>query len=386
MEPVSALALACFVSWCLAAMDQAKAEVRTAASAIRDDLHRRQDAWAKQVADRLANGRKGGPSTALWWGWAAFRTAKAVRQAMRKEPRDAEKARAIRDTSGPFRRIWEAGRRGARFAADEARRQRDAQEKQARVPVGVCGRCGAVVARAALVWATTMSGTQEQMCAKCRADIAAQRAAQEPTREADRSSPDVTDADVVGDQAAIKRPRPEIDAPPDRPAEPPRPQAPPAAPTPDTPPSAREVEAHTPRTAPTADRVNTAPAIEGEPMAPRQPGQVVPRAHTPARTSGGNGGESYTHGQFNRATADIKRRLEELPAVLEAMLQRLTVADAGRTQVQGVLLLREHIIAWMAQVNAMLADVNRRERPILTAVEAAGGPDEIAGIRYLSEV
>lgn len=123
-------------------------------------------------------------------------------------------------------------------------------------------------------------------------------------------------------------------------------------------------------------------------MPPRQPGQVVPhRSPGPAvRSARGNGGESYTHGQFNRATTDIEKRLEELPAVLEAMLQRLTTADAGRSQVQGVLATRDAIVAFMGQVRSMLNDVNRREQPVLTAVTAAGGPDEIAGIPYLRDV
>ena len=123
-------------------------------------------------------------------------------------------------------------------------------------------------------------------------------------------------------------------------------------------------------------------------MAPRQPGQVVPvRGPSPlARTGVTHGGEAYTHGQFNRAVADIEKRLDELPAMLEAMLQRLNTAEAGRTQVLGVFATRDQIIAFMGQVRAMLDAANRRERPVLTAVELAGGPDEIAGIRYLSDV
>lgn len=123
-------------------------------------------------------------------------------------------------------------------------------------------------------------------------------------------------------------------------------------------------------------------------MAPRQPGQIVLRKpHLPASAAArGNGGESYTHGQWTRSVADIHKRLAELPTALEMMLRLLTAADAGRSQVQGVLGLHADIILFMEQVNDMLREVNKREQPVLNAVEAAGGPDEIAGIPYLSDV
>ena len=124
-------------------------------------------------------------------------------------------------------------------------------------------------------------------------------------------------------------------------------------------------------------------------MAPRAPGQIVPRSGAlpaPRATGRGRGGESYTHGQWNRVTVDIEKRLDALPAVLEMMLHRLNAADAGRSQVIGVVALHDEIALYVKQVREMLAIVNRMERPVLTAVEAAGGPDEIAGIPYLREV
>ena len=124
-------------------------------------------------------------------------------------------------------------------------------------------------------------------------------------------------------------------------------------------------------------------------MAPRTPGQLVPRKHIPARsarTTRGTGGESYTHGQWNRAVTDVEQHLADLPAALEMMLHRLTTAEAGRSQVNGVIALGDEIVVFMKQVNEMLTEVNRMEGPVLRAVEAAGGPDEIAGIPYLREV
>lgn len=124
-------------------------------------------------------------------------------------------------------------------------------------------------------------------------------------------------------------------------------------------------------------------------MAPRAPGQIVPRhSSAPAvqAAARGNGGESYTHGQWNRAVTDIEKRLGELPAALEMMLHRLNTADAGRSQVTGVMALSDEISQFIQQVREMLAEVNRMERPMLKAVTAAGGPDEIASIPYLREV
>lgn len=123
-------------------------------------------------------------------------------------------------------------------------------------------------------------------------------------------------------------------------------------------------------------------------MAPRAPGQLVPRHgnRVATRTARGNGGESYTHGQWNRAVTDIEKRAAARPVGLEMMLHRLHAADAGRSQVIGVVALHDQIALYAKQVREMLAIVNRMERPVLTAVEAAGGPDEIASISYLREV
>jgi hypothetical protein len=113
--------------------------------------------------------------------------------------------------------------------------------------------------------------------------------------------------------------------------------------------------------------------------------RTMPTGTSPAATAGG--GETYTHGTWNQATAGIHHRLTVgLPQALELMLASLTSADAGRTQVTGVMGLADAVQSWAAQVRAMLADVNTRELPVTEAVTAAGGPDEVAGIPYLSEV
>lgn len=110
---------------------------------------------------------------------------------------------------------------------------------------------------------------------------------------------------------------------------------------------------------------------------------VVRQAATATRNGAG---ESYTHGQWNEAVADIAHRLATLPQALDTMLGSLHAADAGRSQVAGVVALAEQTHGWAQQVKAMLAEVNRRELPVVEAVDAAGGPPEIASIPYLSEV
>jgi hypothetical protein len=112
---------------------------------------------------------------------------------------------------------------------------------------------------------------------------------------------------------------------------------------------------------------------------------TMPTGTVPAVTAGG--GESYTHGAWNQATAGIHHRLTAgLPQALEVMLASLTSADAGRTQVTGVMGLADAVESWAAQVRDMLTQVNVRELPVTEAFTAAGGPDEVAGIPYLSEV
>lgn len=386
MDPFSALIFAMIASWAImrsaaeAGVDQARAEARHAAAAIRKDLKRRQQAWAKQLNDRLEGGRAGGPATALWWGWAVLRTGKAIRRALRRETGPEEKARAIRGTAGPFRRIWDASMRGAKYAHDESRKARAAHERAAHSPVGVCGRCGAVAAASALAWALTRFGRQERMCAACRAAVDAERQAAQGTaaKPQDTPEPDVADADVVEPPvAAIDFPRERAE---DTKSVPEPSPAPAPAPKRIEPPA----ELSAPAATPTAI---TPPEPEGDQMArpvvPYRPAVPAVRNNTLARRGGG---DSYTHGAWNRNVADVRKRQDALPVLLEAMLSSLTSADAGREQVKGVFALREQIVMFMGEVEDMLRDVNRREMPVVDAVTSAGGPDEVPSIRYLADV
>lgn len=417
MEPVSALIFALLAAWADATA-QAREETRVAGKAIRGDLRSRQEAWAQQLADRLVRGRSGGPATALWWGWAALRTTQAVRKGLRRAPKEREPAKAIRGKTGPFRRVWDAAAAAARHTWREQRRAAaagsagdnkagpasgdGADTRTRRTRMAVCRRCGAVVATAALKPAP---GTGEPACLACRNEMAADTTGDADTATDDgaaapeRTADDVVDADVIDRKPQqINPPRPELGAAPTAPQSkqptrptPPRPApAPPGPAAPDLPagPGANQAGPSQPLPAPQAAPAGTAPAIEGTPpMAPRHPGQIVPaRPHTLATAARGNGGESYTHGAWNRVVADIYQRLDMMPAVLEMMLRRLTTADAGRTQVRDVIKFRDDVDQYMQLILEMLRDVNQREAPVLAAVEDAGGPDEIAGIAYLSDV
>jgi hypothetical protein len=205
-----------------AGADQARTEVRRAGDAIRRDLGARRSAAAGRLRSRLDAGRDAGPVYPLWWAWAALRGGSAVRRAWRQNRRPAEtqggRPGTNRSTTGPFSRIFGAAWRGGAYAWADARRQRAASTGQGQpqgtgsrarpggtgrpkaVPVGVCERCGAVVALAALADATTRHGRTAKMCAACRAAVAGERQG-----DADDARPqagpvdDPVDAEVVDD-------------------------------------------------------------------------------------------------------------------------------------------------------------------------------------------
>ena len=127
-------------------------------------------------------------------------------------------------------------------------------------------------------------------------------------------------------------------------------------------------------------------------MAPRTPGQVVPRNggqavnRTAAAMVNGGVGESWTHGQFEHGATTIRTHLDDLPAALEAMLRNLRSVDAGRDQVDGVMHIYNHIALLMGELEHMLAESNRRARPVVSAVAAAGGPEQIPQMPYFRQV
>jgi hypothetical protein len=113
----------------------------------------------------------------------------------------------------------------------------------------------------------------------------------------------------------------------------------------------------------------------------RRPDEAEATAVAPA----GPAGDAYTYGQWQQAVTAVQDRLEELPAALEAMLQSLTAAHAGRSQVTGVMALSGSVLAWIAEIRGMLREVTAAEMPVISAVAAAGGPADVASIPYLAD-
>jgi hypothetical protein len=202
-----------------AAADQARTERSRAADAIRRDLQGRRTAAAVRLGRRLEAGRAAGPVYPAWWAWAAVRAARALWWAARQQRRPAERRPwAVRATTGPLGRILWAAVRGAAYGAGEARRQyRDRPRRQQGRPrprprprpvaVGVCERCGVVVAAAALVVAPTRYGREASMCLTCR------RAEADAARQAAKPAPepaDIEDADVVAAPAPALEPPAEM--------------------------------------------------------------------------------------------------------------------------------------------------------------------------------
>ena len=227
MDPVSALIFAAIVTHVImraaaqAGADQARAEARRAADAVRRDLQARRTAAAGRLRQRLDAGRAAGPVYPLWWAWAAVRTAGAIRRTFRQRRRPAERP-GRSTTTGPLSRILAAAWRGGAYAWEESRRQRRGSQDMPRpgpqsrpqpARIGVCERCGAAAAVTALAEALTRHGRKARMCAQCRADTGAQRRADASGSEGQAApagpAADVVDADVVDAELVVSdKPRP----------------------------------------------------------------------------------------------------------------------------------------------------------------------------------
>jgi hypothetical protein len=224
VDPVSALVIAFIIGTAImrsagqAAADQARAEARRAADTVRADLRGRRTAAARRLNGRLDAGRAAGPAYPMWWAWAAVRGAGALRRAARQRRRPAEQRRGpARSTTGPLGRILGAALRGAAYGWGESRRQyrdyrrgpqgRPGPQGQPRpVAVGVCERCGAAVAIAALAVAPTRLGRRVRMCARCRAVVGAERQADADAARAAEPAPEpagTTDAELVDGPAEV---------------------------------------------------------------------------------------------------------------------------------------------------------------------------------------
>lgn len=160
MDPLSALIFAAVVAtmvvggWWSAGSDQAAAERKTIGEAIVAELAARRGEMAARIRARLEEGYRAGPVYPMWWAWAAVRTAGTVRRVMRQRK--------------PVRRIARASWRGARFAWQYARENRDERGRPLPLTVALCEKCGMPAAVTALEYAETRDGLELRMCALCR--------------------------------------------------------------------------------------------------------------------------------------------------------------------------------------------------------------------------
>jgi|HubBroStandDraft_6_1064221.scaffolds.fasta_scaffold00231_7 hypothetical protein len=203
MDPVTALIFAAIATHYImkaaaqAGLTQARTEAGRAREAIRADLGARRDAVSQRLRERLDAGQRTGPRSVWWWLRAALRARSALRNVARQARRPAEtRPGQEAEETGPIGRILSAMWRGAAYAWADVRRQRaeNRRERPSALPdVGVCERCGAVVARAALSEGTTRFGSTAVMCALCQlrceeerqADAAADAARRTPAEPAD---------------------------------------------------------------------------------------------------------------------------------------------------------------------------------------------------------
>jgi hypothetical protein len=97
-------------------------------------------------------------------------------------------------------------------------------------------------------------------------------------------------------------------------------------------------------------------------------------------------GESYNYGAWQQATASDAELLDQLRLCLEAMLSGLTAVSAGRTQVANVSAWADRVSAEADLTREAIDEMDRRYRPVIGAVAAAGGPDEVSNTSYYQEI
>jgi hypothetical protein len=179
---------------------QAVAEGRTVRAAVLQALKDKGTKAGAALAKRLEEDRKRGAFYPAFWAWAAMRTARAVRAAMRRR-------RLFRNGAGIVRRIAGAAWRGGKYAYGEARKRLRDGERPRLLRIGVCGQCGGIAAVTAL---------KDGLCGSCRPGASrpavAEHAEEAPPAMRDGDLPpddEIPDAEIVGDPepGAVPAPR-----------------------------------------------------------------------------------------------------------------------------------------------------------------------------------
>lgn len=369
MDPLSALILAMLIATAtmaaygdvitqaaMGAWDHGRAQ---AAAELRRARQHVIDSTTGKLRDKLAEGKARGPASVWWWARAAGKGTRGLYRAMRGIRPGAKPRRMPAAT--PLRRIRDAVIAGAKLRAGQARarraRLRDRIRRNAtawkkahrrpegsdgEAPIGVCDRCGATCARAALEYGT-MPGVPGRwlLCAHCRA------------------LPDMTPTETVPEPAA----RPEPAAPAE--LDPPSPLPAPAIPA-----GAQPI--------PIGD-----PSMAAD-LAIRRPGAPAHGRPGRAVTTAGDG--QLTHGTWNRQQDAIAAAVEQLRMCQEGMLGNLRAVDAGRAQVTAIKNWSDQVTAYRKFLEDGQKEINRRLGPVVQAVTVAGGPDEVAMTAHYAEV
>jgi hypothetical protein len=116
------------------------------------------------------------------------------------------------------------------------------------------------------------------------------------------------------------------------------------------------------------------------PAAPALTGRAIPAGTAVARR------DTVTHGDWVRNVGQVVQALEVIGLHQQAMLSGLTSANASRSQITDVGKwsadagsARQYIRDWLARIDSQLA-------PLIDAVDAAGGVDEVADSGYFTDI
>lgn len=258
-------------------------------------------------------------------------------------------------------------------------------------PVGVCDKCGAVCALPSMAYQKVDAGGRAEtwlLCALCRTG-----------KSADDTPPRAPLPVTVGHPSDGPEAVRQADGDAEEPGGAPEPQR--AGPA-DLGRYLREPSGD----APAAVEPSSADDGEAAPTLPAadEPGGELPAGDSPTETSPSDGGqvpsdlelpdarlpaarpdESYSYGSWQRATTSDAELLDQLALALEAMLSDLTAATAGRTQVRNVADWADRVGVEAALTREAIKEMDRRYEPVISAVDGAGGPEEVSNTSYYRE-
>jgi hypothetical protein len=373
---------------------------------VRAEYRRAADALRARVAEMGAAGRLESPlSSPLWYAYAALTSVRTIHRAWRGARRGATRAIAS-GREGALWRIWRAVREGARQGVRHGRdrhrawRRREPRPPRARtLRMARCDDCGLVFARTALRRILRKADGALGWWLLCAVCLAAAEGGRPAPESGPESAPGPELDPEPEAEPELEGPPPEIRSPdqsgpesgegagpdgralPELPEHSPRQRTEQPEPvTGDTTPNGVlvpvrkrfDLESPMPE-----DRLGEMPIRRGgQASLPQLWSVPCPRAR---------GGESYTHGQWDAGTRSLADAAADLPRVLDAMLGQLDRSEAGDTQRRLCTAHADMVASLLRALEEMLTDVNRRNVPVVDTVSAAGGPEEIAGIPYLSE-